>query len=201
MVNYVGSAWELTCHWYTVHYSQLSITTAKITKGKSDPFKTIPKFVLYISLTYDSPLDQVASEMCQLMLLMVLIVFSFSSCMLLGLFWYIHSLWKTHKTKQEMLDTGITSHSSSISTVNLAVWHCAFMLTPQKLPIQDIQVCYMWKAHISFITYVHPPHVLAWLSPARLSWNLIFMTFMEICQENSKLVKIGQNCWALHIHT
>jgi len=130
MVNYVGSAGELTCHWYTVHYGQLSITTAKITKGKSDPFKTIPKFVLYISLTYDSPLDQVASEMWQLMLLMVLIVFSFSSCMLLGLFWYIHSLWKTHKTKQEMLDTGITSHSSSISTVNLAVWHCAFMLTP-----------------------------------------------------------------------
>jgi len=27
------------------------------------------------------------------------------------------------------------------------------------------------------------------------------MTFMEICQENSKLVKTGQNCWALHIHT
>jgi len=139
--------------------------------------------------------------MCQLMLLMVLIAFSFSSCMLLGLFWYIHSLWKTHKTEQEMLDAGITSHSSSISTVNLAVWHCAFMLTPWKLAIQDIQVCYMWKTHNSFITYVHPPHVLAWLPPDGFSCNLIFVTFMEICQENPKLVKTGQKCWALDIHT
>jgi len=154
MVNYAGSGGELTCLWYTVQYSQLSITAAKITKGKSDPFKTIPIFVLYISLD-KTVLLTMLQEKCQLMLLMVLKVFSFSSHMLLGLFWYIYSLWKTHKTKQEILDAGITSHSSSISIVNLAVWHCAFMLTPWKLPIQDIQVCYMWKTHISFITYIH----------------------------------------------